>query len=67
MYKNNFGYDYGSKVKVTKDLYNNKKYNIKIEGDDGGGGGLERNKVFFKLLYVSYVSNSRLSWTKLGR
>jgi hypothetical protein len=50
MYKNNFGYDYGSKVKVTKDLYNNKKYNIKIEGDDGGGGGLERNKVFFKLL-----------------
>ena len=49
MYKNSFGFGYGSKVKVTKDLYNNKKYNIKIEGE-GGGGLLERNKVFFKLL-----------------
>lgn len=49
MYKNSFGYSYGSKVKATKDLYNNKKYNIKIEGE-GGGGELERNKVFFKLL-----------------
>ena len=53
MYKNSSGYDYGysydSKVKVTKDLYNDKKYNIKIEGG-GRGGELERNKVFFSLL-----------------
>ena len=39
MYKN---------VIVKKDLYNDKKYNIKIEG--GWGGVIERNNVFFKLL-----------------
>ena len=51
MYKN---------VIVKKDLYNDKKYNIKIEGE--GGGVIERNNVFFKLLsrlelWVGFTTN----------
>ena len=51
MYKN---------AKVTKDLYNDKKYNMKFLG--GGGGGIERNKVFLKLLcrlglWVGFTTN----------
>jgi len=57
MYKNSFGI---SKVIVKKDLYNDKKYNMKIHGD-AGIGGEERNKnmFFFKLL-------ARLDWGGLG-
>lgn len=49
-------------VKVTKDLYNDKKYNIKIEGD----WGVERNKVFLKLLsrlglWVGFTTNKEYS------
>jgi len=57
MYKNSFGI---SKVIVKKDLYNDKKYNIKIIGD-GGIGGQERNNnmVFLKLL-------ARFDWGGVG-
>ena len=65
MHRNSFGYGGGSKVNVAKDLYNDKKYNIKIDsGSDGGIGVEERNKniVFFKLLsrlelWVGFTTN----------
>uniref|UniRef100_A0A6C0EEP5 Uncharacterized protein n=1 Tax=viral metagenome TaxID=1070528 RepID=A0A6C0EEP5_9ZZZZ len=48
-----------SRVKITKDIYNDKKYNIKITGC-GGGQGEERN--FFKLLsqldgFIGFTTN----------
>lgn len=57
MYKNSFG---GSKVIIKKDLYNGKKYNMKIDGDGGIGSEVRNsNMVFFKLL-------TRLDWGGLG-
>jgi len=58
MFKNSFGG--GSKIIIKKDLYNDKKYNMKIDGD-GGIGDEERNKymVFLKLL-------SRFDWGGVG-
>jgi hypothetical protein len=50
-----------SRVKITKDLYNDKKYNIKIMGGGGSrNGNIER--IFFKLLsqlegFIGFTTN----------
>ena len=56
-------YGFGSsRVKITKDIYNDKKYNIKIAGGGGGSGNGNEERIFFKLLsqlgvFVGFTTN----------